>query len=378
MSLYLNQEEIYQLVDAITSGGLNNRDARDALLMNINRGLVSNLPERRSISDQVLSDLDELNNIERLAGGEVPLKIWLENAYHRLRRASRAEQEIFEKMLERVAEKADEDTAPAPAGGLERIIHKDDLLEYSWLRGALEVGASVARLTVPRYEGGRKVLTPFGEKPDITLGTGWLIGPRHVMTNHHVINARSESEGLASEQDLALQAKDTKVQFDYDHPGAEGTVSPVKGLAAWSRWNLEPALDFALLELAKPCPRKPLTLAPGAFDQLQTKTIAVNIIQHPGGEPKSIGIRNNLTAGITKFELRYFTDTMQGSSGSPVCNDRWEVVALHRAEYRLTKSVEFQGKKTAWANRGVPIGRILEDLQQREPGLLAKIGAAIV
>ena len=55
----------------------------------------------------------------------------------------------------------------------------------------------------------------------------------------------------------------------------------------------------------------------------------LNIIQHPLGWPKTIAIRNNLLTFRTERTLLYETDTEVGSSGSPVFNDDWQLVALH-------------------------------------------------
>ena len=57
----------------------------------------------------------------------------------------------------------------------------------------------------------------------------------------------------------------------------------------------------------------------------------VNIIQHPNGEPKQLVLRNNEIVDTLDYFLTYKTDTSPGSSGSPVYNDQWEVVALHHA-----------------------------------------------
>ena len=84
----------------------------------------------------------------------------------------------------------------------------------------------------------------------------------------------------------------------------------------------------------------------------------MNIIQHPEGRSKKIAIRNNLVTHSTETELRYFTDTMGGSSGAPVFNDSWEVVALHRGS-TVVRGVNFQGNDTAWVNVGTQITAIL-------------------
>ena len=384
---YLSIQEIYRLTDAILSGGLNTPDARDDLLSNINRGYVATLPLRSNALDQIKSDLKEMNGVPYLMGNEVPLEIWLQNGVHRLRSAFRPEQALFQQILNEVSAKSQAELAKAgaivekpeaPLGGLERVIHEDDLLPFGWLRGALAVGASVVRLVVTRYENGTKVNSPGREKPVMSKGTGWLIGSRHIITNHHVINARSESEPIASEADLRLQSKTAEVNFDYDFEGAEGAACAVESLEAWHPWNAPPALDYAVLKLTEPSLRRPLTLNPQSIAALRGQTMPVNIIQHPNGNPKLIGVRNNLISTLEEYELRYFTDTMRGSSGSPVCNDLWQVVALHRAEHRLGKSVNFQGKDTAWVNRGVRIDRIIDHLKANQPALWSTIGAAVI
>jgi endonuclease G len=56
-----------------------------------------------------------------------------------------------------------------------------------------------------------------------------------------------------------------------------------------------------------------------------------NIVHHPDGRPKQVSIRNNylLARGQAGKTLWYSTDTETGSSGAPVFNDDWDLVALH-------------------------------------------------
>ncbi|MER3477440.1 MAG: hypothetical protein C4287_14275, partial [Leptolyngbya sp. ERB_1_2] len=58
----------------------------------------------------------------------------------------------------------------------------------------------------------------------------------------------------------------------------------------------------------------------------------VTVIQHPGGQPKQIAIRENKVLKIGDDQdalqdnfLWYASDTAPGSSGSPVLNDNWQV-----------------------------------------------------
>lgn len=62
-----------------------------------------------------------------------------------------------------------------------------------------------------------------------------------------------------------------------------------------------------------------------------SKNDFVNIIQHPGGDMKQISIYHNIITNTNENRIQYLTDTLKGSSGSPVFNSKWEVVALHHS-----------------------------------------------
>jgi len=57
----------------------------------------------------------------------------------------------------------------------------------------------------------------------------------------------------------------------------------------------------------------------------------LTIIQHPGGEMKQVCVRENKLLKYADQTVWYMTDTVGGSSGSPVFNGFWQVVALHHS-----------------------------------------------
>ena len=138
----------------------------------------------------------------------------------------------------------------------EAVILRDDMVPFGFLRGGITAAQAVAKLLVPRYEDGQPKL--LNGKPDIHLGTGWVVAPGLIMTNYHVVNSRNQGEAAASEPDLRAQAAAMSVLFDYDDEGVIGTPSP---LSNW--WRGIAPLDYALVRITDTA-RPPLHRAAAA------------------------------------------------------------------------------------------------------------------
>jgi endonuclease I len=103
----------------------------------------------------------------------------------------------------------------------------------------------------------------------------------------------------------------------------------------------------------------------------------VNIVQHPKGQYKQFVSRANELVDILESYLHYVTDTEQGSSGSPVYNDQWEVVALHHSGVPRMRDGQYMAKdgrpwdgrdgdEIDWiANEGVRVSRIVRHIEAR-------------
>jgi endonuclease G len=92
-------------------------------------------------------------------------------------------------------------------------------------------------------------------------------------------------------------------------------------------------LDFARVKVID---RKDAPLSQWGFVEFDAEAIptvgdGVTIIQHPKGEDKQIALNANEVLGQLNQHLFYTTDTEPGSSGSPVFNKDWRVVAIHHA-----------------------------------------------
>lgn len=153
------------------------------------------------------------------------------------------------------------------------------------------------------------------------FGTGFLVSAHLLLTNHHVLPS-------------AEVAATSTLELDFQR-ALDGSAARVVEL------RLDPAtffvadqdLDFALVEVAG----APSTTGPFGWCRLTaaqgTVVIGenVSIVQHPRGREKEVVLRENTLVDIPEQVLHYVTDTEPGSSGSPVFNDQWEVVALHHA-----------------------------------------------
>jgi len=95
--------------------------------------------------------------------------------------------------------------------------------------------------------------------------------------------------------------------------------------------------------------------------------LRLNVIQHPQGRKKEVVVQQNELTDVHTNVIHYFSDTDYGSSGSPVFNNTWDLMALHHAR-----------KPSESANEGMRIDKIVADLrnefQASNPGLLTELG----
>jgi endonuclease G, mitochondrial len=244
-------------------------------------------------------------------------------------------------------------TGPA-VSAVERILGKSDLMSVRYLELGVRVARSIGRVHVRSSKGSG-------------YGTGFLVSPRLLLTNNHVLES-------------ATVASASRVEFDFQE-GVDGKLrsSTFVDFDPATFFATDKALDFSLVALRG----EVRNLAKFGFNGLSAaegKVIVgeyVSIIQHPSGERKQLALRENQIVDVLDNFLHYRTDTSPGSSGSPVFNDQWEVVALHHsgiprkdsAGRMLTKDGKVWNQSMGehqihWiANEGVRISRILKHLQ---------------
>jgi hypothetical protein len=378
--MLVTNQRLGEIEDAFVATGMPYEQVRYRLLQGIPPSYRNGLSINPFPGVQLGLDLAAFNDIERLVDGTSPLEVWLRNStqvlksFPQVTELRRALDEVSAR-LEGSADIQDPLPPVVPAGELpeavEKAIDRDDSLPFAFVAGAQRVGAAVCKLRVPRYDNGQPRTYPDG-RPVIHLGTGWLIRPDLLVTNFHVVNARDKGEPAAPAADRALQAAATTAIFDYDADNIEGLPAPMQGLAA-----VDTVLDYALLRLKNPMTGRAALPIQAETIKVQSVDdyVAVNIVQHPGGLAKRVAIRNNLIYRAPYPKVHYFTDTDSGSSGSPICTDDWQVIALHRAAVPVTNA-QFQGKSTGWVNEGTQLAAILEHLNQHYPTLYTELVTA--
>ncbi|MDQ0585128.1 trypsin-like serine peptidase [Streptomyces rishiriensis] len=201
----------------------------------------------------------------------------------------------------------------AATAAYERILGvSKELQAWSFLPRGSRAARTVARISV--RENGR----------ELPLGTGFLVSPSLLMTNHHVLTDADASRQCFVEFDAQVTVDNTPqtpIRLELD---------PDAFFAADER------LDFALVFVASGPDGRP----PGetfGWNRLSVRTgklvigEPVNVIGHPMGRLKEIAVRDNMLQTRLDDFLHYRTDTEPGNSGSPVFNDQWEVVALHHS-----------------------------------------------
>jgi Trypsin-like peptidase domain/Effector-associated domain 1 len=220
--------------------------------------------------------------------------------------------------------------------GLEKIIQAEPtFLDIAFLRRGVELGAAVCRLLV----------TMAGQQ---YYGTAFRIAPDLLLTNHHVLFDEDHENARATAVEAWFGYERTFAGLDLKYTVVACDPATIAG---------DPAHDWAVIKVASEMPAEaPIIEIRG--DAPVKADDRVYIIQHPGGAPKKIGMIHNVVRYVDDDVVQYLTDTEGGSSGSPVFNERWQLVALHHewVEVRLGDAREIR-------NQGQRIERVVEDMQ---------------
>ena len=200
---------------------------------------------------------------------------------------------------------------------LERIINGENFLGVRFFALGQRAGRAIARIDIR---------TPDGRSGS---GTGTLVSNRLLLTNNHVLEsadwARRSSAVFDFEDDLENKPRPTVAfqldpdtffftnkQYDFTLVAVQTTALHAAGISL-SDYGYNPLDDTqGKVAIGEP----------------------INIIQHPSGLLKQVVLQENRLLDLPEEPpgwLHYESDTMPGSSGAPLFNNRWEMVGLHHS-----------------------------------------------
>lgn len=249
---------------------------------------------------------------------------------------------------------------------LERIIKTNELISSAFLIEGERTRKTVGRVVIRGSSG-----TVRG------FGTGSMVSPQLMMTNNHVL-------------DSASTAANSTIQFDYVER-FDGTAMDVVEftLDPDDFFETDETLDFTIVAVNVTGTEGESLTTRGWVPLIAESGKAVvgervNIIQHPGGKPQQVALRQNRIIDVLDNFLHYAADTHQGSSGSPVASDMWQTAALHHAgvprrdgqgKILLVSGLPWDGSAETvnqidWkANEGTRISKVVEELKKREASM---------
>jgi len=236
--------------------------------------------------------------------------------------------------------------SPVASVGLFRVIDLPDFVGVAFLERGMRVARAVARVTL--LDGKWQ-------------GSGVMISDRLFLTNNHVIRTAEVASRMA-------------VEFAYERDTADQPVQPTRYALAPSDLFVADGLDdldYTLVAIGSKlggpgelqdfgwCP-----LSTGADDHALGEV--ANIVQHPDGRHKEVVIRENRLVSRPSRVLHYVADTDIGSSGSPVFNNEWKIIALHHyGEPSLQIEDENGQRVPREVNEGIRVSAIVGELRER-------------
>jgi endonuclease G, mitochondrial len=232
-----------------------------------------------------------------------------------------------------------------------------DFVGFSFLEMAMAAGSTVARVVLNNLQ---------------PLGSGFMISENLFLTNNHVISNPIEAQQVFIEFNYEMDIyRQPKIITRF-------RLAPGKLFIT----NPEDKLDFTIVAVGERVNGTHELSYFGFCPLLDTDDKHalgefVNIIQHPNGRYKEVVLRENQLVARLDAVLHYMADTLPGSSGSPVFNDQWEVIAIHHwGEPTIVTLPDGQPAQKD-VNEGVRISAIIKVVQSEMNGTNEEVRAML-
>ncbi|MDB6178709.1 serine protease [Paracoccus sp. Z330] len=201
-------------------------------------------------------------------------------------------------------------------------------------------------------------------------GTGFLVGPNLLLTNHHVLNS-------------IATAAEASVDFEYERSRDQLSGAAAAGYGPRRELRLDPerlfvtspavgGLDYTFVRIAADlaAPYGHIPMSRGSFTGRRHEPVF--LLHHPNGDLKQASVDDTEILNIDADLLLYAADTNAGSSGAPVITRNGKLCALHHA-YRTREQMDIwhadrvaeliDGGSYDVANEGIKISAIAIDLE---------------
>jgi Trypsin-like peptidase domain/Effector-associated domain 1 len=228
---------------------------------------------------------------------------------------------------------------PKGPAQLEKVIGTEStLVPISYLELGLLKARSVAKVRLA--DGG--------------AGTGFLTADGVLITNNHVLSDEATARGATAIFNYQQTVTGTSAEADE------------RALLPDEFFETSASDDWSAVRVAE----NPndhwgsLAMTPariGVGDR-------VNIIQHPNGLPKQISFYSNVVVFVGADRVQYLTDTEPGSSGSPVFDRKWNVVALHHSGGWMPEPGAANPTRQYYRNEGILIDAVIAGLADSSSG----------
>lgn len=186
------------------------------------------------------------------------------------------------------------------------------------------------------------------QKENRICATGFLMKNRYIMTNRHVF----------LNKDIV---KNAEAIFGYDE--CKDSVIQTLDFADTDVF-ISQYYDLAIARLKKDIGDYAKVVDVRLGDPQKCMNDIIPIIQHPNGMPKQICIGHNSLKYVDEERIQYLTDTLPGSSGSPVFNSNWELIGLHSKGGNIC---EPRTGKVFFRNEGINIRTIEKFIKDETP-----------
>ena len=200
------------------------------------------------------------------------------------------------------------------------------------------------------------------------LGTGFLMRgaafgfdePLVFVTNAHVISDQWETSIRSADAQVTFEIETVTAGKPVAHAVKNVLFTSDPGELSEISKTLE-KLDVTIVSL-ETVPTNVPGLKPAANIPLPSPTTKAFVVGHPASGALQFSLHDSMLLDVCDYErlMHYRTPTEPGSSGSPVFNSRWEVVALHHAGAPNARRLHGAGEYEA--NEGITVRSIRRKL----------------